>query len=346
MDDADDALLPPSRATTLVGHADAEARLLDAYRAGRLHHAWLIGGPAGIGKATLAWRFARFLLAYPDPAAPAVREATNLAVPPDHPAAKLIHAGSHGDVVTLQREWNEKSKKRFTEIRVDDVRRALGLFQTAAGAGGYRVCIIDTAEDLNRSSANALLKLIEEPPPRSIFLILAHRPGQVMPTLVSRCRRLTLGALAPGEVAAALRGLGGEVARHGADRLATVAARSGGSVGEAVRLLGDEAAALDAVLRAVLGPLPEVDWRAVHRLADAVGTSDERFALTVDAIFDDVSARLRRGAEVGRPPHALARLAAAWERVRAQAREAGALNLDKRPVLLGIVGDLAEATGG
>ena len=346
MDDADDTLFPPWRATALVGHVEAERRLLEAYRGGRLHHAWLIGGPAGIGKATLAWRFARFLLAHPDPAARAVQEATSFAVPHEHPAAKLIHAGSHGDVVALRREWNEKTKKLFSEIRVDDVRRALGLFHSASAAGGYRVCIIDTADDLNRSSANALLKIIEEPPPRSLFMVLAHRPGQVMPTLVSRCRRLTLPGLEPGEVVTALRGLGGSVAVHPAERLREVAARSSGSVGEALRLLGDEAAALDAVLRQVLDPLPGVDWRAVHRLADAVGTSDERFGLAVDAIFDDVTARLRNGAAAGVPAGTLARLAAAWERVRAQAREASALNLDKRPVLLGMVGDLADATGG
>ncbi|MDX7954035.1 DNA polymerase III subunit delta', partial [Lichenihabitans sp. Uapishka_5] len=274
MDDTDDALLPPWRATTLVGHAAAERRLLDAYRDGRLHHAWLIGGPAGIGKATLAWRFARFLLAYPDPAAAAVRDATDLAVPAAHPAAALVGAGSHGDVVALKREWNEKTKKRFSEIRVDDVRRALGLFQSASAAGGYRICIIDSAEDLNRSSANALLKIVEEPPPRSVFLVLAHRPGQVMPTLVSRCRRLPLTALGVGDVTTALQALGPAIKAMPPERLREAAARANGSVGEALRLLGDEAAALDGVLRQVLGPLPQVDWRAVHRLADAVGSSD------------------------------------------------------------------------
>ena len=97
---------------------------------------------------------------------------------------------SHPDIALLRREVNEKTKRFYTEIRADDVRKAIGLFQRAAGAGGYRICIVDSAEDLNRSSANALLKLIEEPPPRSLFLLIAHRPGLVLPTIRSRASRL------------------------------------------------------------------------------------------------------------------------------------------------------------
>lgn len=343
-----DDVLPPFRTHALFGHAAAERTLLDAYRTARLHHAWLIGGPAGIGKATLAWRFARFLLAHPDPHAPDVQGATTLAVAPDHPAARRIAAGSQGDIVALQRAWNDKTKKLFSEIRVDDVRRALALFQGAAMAGGYRVCIIDTAEDLNRSSANALLKVVEEPPPRSLFMILAHRPGQVMPTLVSRCRRLILPPLDTDEVERAvkeLEGLPGNPAATPSDRRAA-AERAGGSIGEALRLLGGEAADLEYAARAVLDRLPAVDWRAVHRLADAVGTSDERFALLLETLFDDLAGRVRAGAAQGTAPETLARLAAGWERMRAQAREATVLNLDKRPALLAIVGDLADTAKG
>ncbi len=132
-----------------------------------------------------------------------MREATTLAVPVDHPVAVRLRRGAVGDLAVLRRQWNDKTKKFFSEIRVDDVRAALGLFQRAAGAGGFRLCILDSAEDLNRSSANALLKIIEEPPPRSVFLILAHQPSQVMPTLLSRCRQLFLGALDEADVTAA-----------------------------------------------------------------------------------------------------------------------------------------------
>ncbi|HUO53392.1 MAG TPA: DNA polymerase III subunit delta', partial [Rhodoblastus sp.] len=179
----------------LFGHEKAERELLDAYRADRMPQAWIIGGPPGIGKATLAWRIVRFIAAYPDPALPAVRRAENLAVDPETPAARRLSAMSFGDLALLRREWNEKTKKHFTRIGVDDVRQAIHLFEQSAGEGGWRMAIVDCADDLNISSANALLKLIEEPPPRSLFFFVAHHPGRILPTIRSRCRLLKLDPL-------------------------------------------------------------------------------------------------------------------------------------------------------
>ena len=198
----------PRHALRLIGHAAPEAELLAAYRSGRLPHAWLIGGPAGIGKATLAWRMARFVLANPDPSAPAVQGARDLAVDPLSQAARLVEALAHPDFSLVRREWRPKEKNFATEIPVDAVRKATQLFQLAAGFGGWRVCIVDSADDLNRSSGNALLKLIEEPPDRSLFLIVAHRPGQVLPTIRSRCRKLRLEALSEDEIVETVAGLG------------------------------------------------------------------------------------------------------------------------------------------
>ena len=338
----DGGRLHPLRIPLLHGLGQAERALLDAYRSGRLHHAWLIGGPQGIGKATLGWHFARFILANPDPSAPAVQAAETLALPREAAVTQRLLAGGHGDVAILERQWNDKTKKLFSEIRVDDVRRALGLFQRASGSGGYRICIIDSAEDLNRSSANALLKIIEEPPPRSLFLIVAHRPGQVLPTLVSRARRLTLPGLSDSEVGGAIRGLGGVWADTDETRLATAATRARGSVGEAMRFLHGEAHDLDAATSAVLERLPAVDWRRVHRIADTVGMSDDRFAIVLRTIFDWLEARVHAQARSA-GARTLVKVADAWERSRAAAREAEVLNLDKRPVLLSIVADLAQA---
>ncbi len=195
----------PRDTFALFGHEQAEAEFLDAYRAGRMPQAWIIGGPPGIGKATLAWRVARFIAAHPDPAAPAVQQAKNLAVDPDHPAARKLSALSFGDLALLRRQWSEKTKKHATRITVDDVRHAIHLFEQAAGEGGWRMAIIDSADDLNLNSANALLKLIEEPPPRCLFLLIAHRPGRLLPTIRSRCRTLMLQSLAPPALDAAVR---------------------------------------------------------------------------------------------------------------------------------------------
>ena len=187
--------------------------MLSAYREGRLAHAWLIGGREGIGKATLAWRFARFVLANPDPAAKAVAEARNLHVEPTHQAARLLAGLAHPDFSLIRREWQGAAKRLASEISVDAVRQGLQIFQLSAAFGGWRIAIVDSAEDLNRSSANALLKMVEEPPQRSLILIISHRPGQVLPTIRSRCRRLRLEPLSEDDIVRAVIGLGSAVER-------------------------------------------------------------------------------------------------------------------------------------
>ena len=339
--DRADAAPHPRETALLFGQARAERELLEAYRADRLHHAWLIGGPQGTGKATLAWRFARFLLANPDPASAAVAGASDLAVPAEHPAARRVASGAPGDVAVLRRGWNEKTGKFFSEIRVDEVRRMSGLFQQASRAGGYRICIIDTAEDLNANSANALLKLIEEPPSRSLFLVLAHHPAQVLPTLRSRCRKLMLDPLGPADAVAALRALGPPWSTTESDVLDEAARRAGHSVSGALPYLAGERLALDRETARLLGRLPDLDWAGLHRLADRMGSDEDDFALLTGAILDWLHAKLRDGAAA---PRRLAPLAEVWEKVRRSARDTLALNLDKKTFLFSTFADLAQAT--
>ena len=332
----------PRQTLHLFGQARAEAELLDSYRAQRLHHAWLIGGPEGTGKATLAWRFARFLLANPDPGSAAVRDARDLSVAADHPSAARIAAGAPGDIAVLRRSWNEKSSKFFSEIRVDEVRRASALFQQAARAGGYRICILDSAEDLNRAGANALLKLIEEPPSRSLFLVIAHKPAQVLPTLRSRCRMLALDPMTPDAAVEALVHLGSPWSSTERMALEDAARRSGGSVKGALHLLGGDRLALDRETAQLLERLPDVDWRELHRLADRIVGDEDDFEILVGALLDWLHGRL---AAVGTGnPRRLAPLAEVWEKVRRSARDTLALNLDKRTFLFSTFSDLAQAT--
>lgn len=333
----------PRETSAFIGHAEAERTLLDAYRAGRLPQAIIIGGPSGIGKATLAWRLTRFLLAHPDPSSAAVQSAETLFVPQDHSAARKLAALAHGDVFLLRREWNEKTKRSFTEIRADDVRHAIHMFQQAAGAGGYRICIVDSAEDLNRAGANALLKLVEEPPPRSLFLIIAHRPGQVLPTLRSRCRRLLLKPLTGAEITAVVAMLGTPWSDADGGALAAAAERASGSVPVALRLLGGRSLELDTKIRRLLAELPGVDWREVHGLADQVAGRDSTadYDMMMTTIVDWIDTVLHR--EAGHGPARLAPLAEVWEKAAEAARETEALNLDKRPLILSIFADLATA---
>ena len=334
----------PRETPVLFGHAAIEADLLEAYRRGKLPHAILIGGPEGIGKATLAWRLARFVLAHPDPASPEVRAAVDLSVPPAHPVARRIAAMSHGDIFRLRREWNDKPKppRHFTEIRVDDVRKAISMFQMAASEGGWRVCIVDTAEDLNANAANALLKIIEEPPPRSLFLVIAHRPGQVLATIRSRCRKLLLPGLAPADIVRAIRAIPGAAPEGD---VATAAARAEGSVREAMRLLAGGALALDGGIDRQLSALPRVNWRDVHALADSVtGRDQERsFDTFLHAVFGWLSRAVREGAASGAGAARLGPLGEVYEVLHEKTREAEALNLDKRALVLSIFSELSAA---
>lgn len=333
----------PRETDRLFGHAAAETALLEAYRSSRLPQAWIIGGREGIGKASLAWRFARFLLAHPRASDAAA--ASDLSVVADHPVARKVASLSHANVFLLRREWNDKARpgRHFTEIRVDEVRRATQMFRQAAAEDGYRICILDAAEDLNRNAANALLKIVEEPPPRSVFLIVSHRPGAIVPTIRSRCRLLTLLPLDADEVADAA---GQALANRQVDRSAirVAAQRSGGSVRDALQLLDGDASTLHDLVDRTLKNLPRVDWSSVHRIADVVTARDaeHEYDSLLGTVFDWLDAVVTAGA--GQGPRRLAPFAQVWEKLSRAARETEALNLDKRPLVLQLFADLAAAT--
>ena len=333
----------PRHASLLIGHRDAERRLLESYRQNRLPHAIILAGQPGIGKATLAWRLARFLIANPNRGARAVVDADDLSVPADGKAAAAVSALSHPDVSLLRREINEKTRRFFTEIRADDVRRAIGLFQRAAGAGGYRICIVDSAEDLNRSSANALLKLIEEPPKLSIFLLIAHRPGLVLPTIRSRAQVVRLEDLQPADVEAVVRSLGPPWSELPPADVSAAAGSSQGSVHGALRRLGRRGVELEQTIRRLLDRLPAVDWSEVHRVADqTLGRNGEAtLDVLVSTVFDWLAATVHARADCA--PRELEPLAEVWELIAARVRETDALNLDRRALTLSLFADLAEA---
>jgi DNA polymerase III subunit delta' len=333
----------PRDADLLIGHEAAEAELLEAYRSKRLAHSWLIGGPAGAGKATLAWRFAKFILANPDPDASATRAAKDLAVSADAPAARLIAARAHPDVASLRRMWNADRKNFYGDIRVEDVRHALQLFQKSAGAGGWRICIVDTAEDLNRAGANALLKMIEEPPARALFLILAHRPGLILPTIRSRCRRLQLEPLIPEQLAQIICGLGAPFSETNRADIERAAGRANGSVREALKRIDPDRVEIEAMIAEAVAKLPHSDGRAVHRLAEAVSGrgNEEAFEALILALYDWLAERAqeRAGEGAGR----LAPIAELWDKARAATRDAEIYNLDKRLHILTLFDELSAA---
>src|SRR6202163_286879 len=232
------AVVHPRETTALSGHREAEQALLNAYRSGRIPHAWLIGGAQGIGKATLAYRMARFVLAHGSANAPEVQRAESLGVDPSDPVARHIAAGAHGGLLTLERTTNDKGVLR-TVITVDETRETISFFGSTAAVEGWRVCIVDTVDELNPNAANALLKILEEPPRQSLFLLVSHAPARVLPTIQSRCRKLALRPLAVDDVIRAAA----QAANIAIDdpALSEAAEASEGSVARAVTLRGGDA---------------------------------------------------------------------------------------------------------
>src|SRR5277367_2295168 len=234
-DDDDIDEVPHPRVTTeLFGHATAEAELLAAYRSGRVPHAFLIAGPQGIGKATLAYRMARFVLAHPDPSVREVAAAKSLGVDASNPVARRIAAQAQPDLLILERTFNDKGVLH-KQIAVDDIRRTVAFFGSTAGEGGWRVAIVDAVDELNRAGANALLKVLEEPPQRALLLLVCHSASRVLPTLRSRCAIMPMRPLADADVAQAAAAATG--AEAGDPQVIAAAAAAEGSVARALSLM-------------------------------------------------------------------------------------------------------------
>ena len=165
--------LEPRENPLMFGHAGAQAQVLEAMRSGRMHHAWLITGAPGVGKATLAFRFARRLLA-------GVKPGDTLGMDPADPVFRRVAVGSHADLLTVEREWDEKKSRLRGEIVVDDARAISTFLRLTPAEGGWRVVVIDGAEHLNRNAANSVLKMLEEPPPRAVLLLTCAAPGRLL----------------------------------------------------------------------------------------------------------------------------------------------------------------------
>lgn len=353
----------PRETARLFGHATAEAGFVDSFNSGRLHHAWMITGAKGVGKATLAWRIARFLLATPEPeeAGMFAPPPTSLDVPESHPVVRRMAALGEPRLFLLRRAWDEKKARLQDVIAVDEVRKMKSFFTLSAADGGRRVAIIDAVDELNTNAANALLKLLEEPPAKVTLLLVAHQPHRLLPTIRSRCRELRLAPLAPPDLALALAQAGAEIDPSSAQGLSELA---GGSVGEAFRLANLEGLALYERLIGVMGTLPRLSRPRALALAEAGAGRDggTGFDLIV-TLIDLLLARLARTGTLGQaPPEAVAGEAAlllrlapspgagrAWadlaQSLSIRARRGKAVNLDPAALLMDMVLKVDETAG-
>ncbi|MEX0838543.1 MAG: DNA polymerase III subunit delta' [Parvibaculum sp.] len=346
----------PREVAALYGHQEAERALFEAFMGGRMHHAWLMTGPKGIGKATLAYRFARFILHYGTPEAARAAGARDLAVSAESAAAHQVAAGSHPNLLTVRRPWDDKTKKFKTVLPVDEVRRISHFFgMTAGGAGGWRIVVIDAADDMNTNSANALLKALEEPPPQGLFLVLSHQPGRLLPTIRSRCRTLAMKPLGVAEIVEVMRA---EEQKLKAGEAETIAQLADGSAGRALAIASGGGLALYKELAALLSALPRLDIAAVHALADKAARrgADDAFETLSELLTLWLQRLIRAGAGLDPGPDiapgegaAMARLSdparggasldrwvEVWEKIGQSIARGEALNTDRKLVVLNI----------
>lgn len=345
----------PRETLQLFGQAAAEQSFLEAFNSDRLHHGWMLTGPQGVGKATLAWRIARFLLATlpaEDGLFGAPPPPQSLDVDPEHPVSHRISALAEPGLASITRSYDDKGKQR-SQIVVDDIRKLNRFFGLSATDGGRRVVIVDAADEMNTSAANALLKMLEEPPARTTILLVSHQPSRLLPTIRSRCRTLRLGQLSPDDMQSALAQTGAELPQN-PEHLAALAQ---GSVGAALRLLNLGGLAIYAELVQILDTLPRLDRSRALKLAEAAaqrGAAD-KFELLL-TLMETALARLARTGATGTPPSPeaapgeaamLTRLsshpakARAWADLAAEAtqraRHGQAVNLDPAALVLDTV---------
>ena len=327
----------PRETSKLIGHEAAETVLLDAYRSGRMHHGWIFTGERGIGKATLAFRLARFLFAHPDPTAPDVAAAHDLSIRADHPAARRVAIGAHANLLHLQREWDDKSRRYKSELSVDCIRRIARFVGATAGEGGWRIVIVDPADEMNRSAANALLKNLEEPPRQTLFILISRSRGALLPTILSRCRTLALAPLSAEAAMAVLTAVAPGLPA-GPDA-ATVAGLAGGSPRRLIELRQSGGAELYGLL---LRAIESNDREAPLKIASLAGDA-ARCEQFLDLYAGYLNRRVRGVPEpvASNPPAApIVTWAELWEKTTVSGREVDTYNLDRRQFVL----DLLESS--
>ena len=350
------AIPTPRENSLLAGQDEAERKLFDAWQSGRIPHAWLITGPKGIGKATLAFRFARFVLSdglvqnallapEPDGGSP-------LFVDPADPVFRRVASGGHADLMTLERGMDAAGKRMRTVIVVEDVRSATAFLSLTSSEGGWRVVIVDSADDMNVNSANALLKTLEEPPNKTLILLISNTPSALPATIRSRCCRLKLAPLADADVMALLSKYRPDLDHQAIETLVGLAE---GSIGRALRLAETDGAAIHGLIRTILDGMPSTNAEALHAFVDqlarrdaepAYRTATELLQWWIWRIVTTKAGKVQGAATTAADPGAdacISRLSASgaldqwlevWEKTSRLFGQADGINLDRKQVML------------
>jgi DNA polymerase-3 subunit delta' len=338
----------PRETGLVVGHDAAEATIADAIASHRFHHAWLMTGEQGIGKATFAYRFTRFLLAQ-QPELPS--EVASLAVAEEDKAYRQVTSLSHPGLLTIRRAWDAQGKRFRQSIAIDDI-RALRHFLHRTAVTPWRVVIVDSADDLNQNSANALLKSLEEPPQRTVFLLISSSPGRLLPTIRSRCRTIRFEPLSNADLRRAVTGACAASGRDvpEADELETLLTLGKGSPRRALQLLDGGGLPLFQSIVALLESLPRLDRQALHKLLALTSGRDGLAHDTALDLLEEILADTIRACPAGTSaarafpqlrrfpslvaPESLADWAELWETMREARSETDRLNLNKAALTL------------
>lgn len=351
----------------VFGHEKAEREFLDSFNSGRLHHGWLITGPKGIGKATLAWKCAKFLLSEDDSVSndglfgdDLSSHATSLDIDPDKPVIHRIKSGGHGGIIATERSVNTKTGKLRNDIVIDDIRKVISFFSRTSSEGGWRVALIDAADEMNTNAANALLKVLEEPPEKSILFLIAHSPGKLLPTIKSRCRTLELNALSGDSVRSMLAH---KYADMDTATMNTLAALAAGAPGRAIQMEQLGGAAIYTKTFKAISSVPNLNIPEIHSLAGEYASikADAEYRLFIQiftafieritkaAVIEDQSREIIEGEN-----QQLSRISLMarvdkwlelWEKVGHLIQRADAVNLDRKQVIVSLFSELkATAT--
>jgi DNA polymerase-3 subunit delta' len=323
----------PREASSVIGHAQVQADLLGWIEAGRLPPALILGGEAGIGKATLAFVLAKSLLE-------SRRDAQRLEVEPESGSARRVAMGSHGNVITVERQRDPDSGKPAKEIAVEDVRRIEAFLRLSANEGGWRIAIVDEAAHLNRAGQNALLKILEEPPERSVLILVCDRPGMLLPTIHSRCRLVRLKPLGDAEMAALLDVHAPDLDVPSRDMVVQLAE---GSIGRALQLLDHDGVALYREIETLFRTLPRPDWSHVHAFADRLSApaADAAYRLFGEFAPHWIMARVKQTANA--QGGGLDRWVAACEKVTQRLASTDTANLDRKLAVWSVFETMAQA---
>jgi len=286
-----EGLMPPRESSLFLGHAETEQNLLDLINSGHVPHAMIFSGPVGIGKSTMAFRLARYLLknGTPDTAqdslfgdAPA--EANSLDVSSEERIFSQVASGGHPDLLTIERPMDAKKGTKKTNLDVETARKVAPFLRMTSSEGGWRVVIVDDADSMNRNAQNALLKILEEPPSNALLILITHRLGAMIPTIRSRCRTLQFDALPENELAQLMEKEVGNTLP--AEDLSLLAALAGGSIGAAKTIIDSKGLETARNVLDIFKAWPNQNKVDIHHLADTTGRAGQDAAfLNIEQTF-------------------------------------------------------------